>query len=317
MSATGWVRAFAPAKINLHLEVLGRRPDGFHEIRTWMMAVEPCDIVAVRATRDARIRLSITGAQASPDIRADETNLVWRAARELLDHGRSSGRVDGASGLELALTKNIPSCAGLGGASSDATATWIAAQAALGLEVPPADTQAALERLGSDCEFFFKTGRTGFGLCEGRGERVRQEDSPPSSWSVAILTPGVSAPTAQVYAALRIRLSPEPELHTLLPAWTGLPAAAARKFLFNRLEEVALEAIPGLRPWRELLDACGAEHFRLTGSGSSFFGLFDDRGEAGEVLERVSGMALARRLALRGSWVSGPRGHGIHLAQER
>ena len=218
MSDATWFRASAPAKINLYLEVLGLRADGHHEIRTWMMAVEPSDSVAARATRGSGIALSLTGAQASPDIRADETNLAWRAAQAVLDHGRARGQVDTRAGLELALEKNIPSGAGLGGASSDAAAAWIAAQAALGFEVSISETQAGLERLGSDCAFFFQTARTGFGRCEGRGERVLEEVSPPTRWSVAILTPAVSASTAQVYAALRIRLSAKPEVHSLPPA---------------------------------------------------------------------------------------------------
>jgi 4-diphosphocytidyl-2C-methyl-D-erythritol kinase len=87
-----------------------------------------------------------------------------------------------------------------------------------------------------------------------------------------------------------------------------------RRFLFNELEAVALEAIPALVPWRKALDLGGGEHFRLSGSGSSFYGLFDTRDEAQGALDRVVDEARRRGLRERGRWITRPTGFGAKLS---
>jgi len=346
--ALGFAEAIAPAKINPWLEVLGRRPDGYHEIQTWMIAVDLCDRVVARVDTSGAIRLALSGAFASADIPCDESNLCWRAAAEVLElvksgdasiaraTGRASTAVaasDGANadleitksdiapassrdslGLALHLVKNIPSQAGLGGASADAAATWIAAAKALGIDARMPAASAALARLGSDCVFFLEAASTGSAWCEGRGERVTIGPRVNANWFVAILTPEVQSPTRSVYAAFRKHLRGSREPHRLPPSWFEMTASAVRPFFFNELEAAALAAIPALAPWRATLDSCGAEHFRLSGSGSSFYGLFDHRDEAQSTLDRILSAARARGLCERGSWIVRPAGSGARLA---
>ena len=225
-------------------------------------------------------------------------------------------RLPGASqrtGLTLSLVKHVPSQAGLGGASSDAAAAWLASERALGIMLAPMQRSSALARLGSDCVFFSEANATGFARCQGRGERVEVHTLPDALPLVAILAPSVLSPTPRVYAALTQPLSAPRALPRVRAAWFDNPVSAARSALHNRLESAALRAVPELVSWRALLDAHGAEHFRLAGSGSCFFGLFDDPAEATRALDRIVVAAAGQGLACRGHWVTRPARRGATI----
>jgi 4-diphosphocytidyl-2-C-methyl-D-erythritol kinase len=304
------VELSAPAKLNLVLDVLGVRDDGYHELSTCMLALGLADRLRVRRNDGGAIALAVSGPQASPDVPTDAANLASRAAAAVLERARRAGVAGAQHGLDLELEKEVPSQSGLGGASADAAAAWIGAHAALGLALDEPATAQGLAELGSDCAFFYAARDSGVAWCTGRGELVRPLARAPTHWQVAILTPHVRCPTAAVYSALRNCLSTPAEVHSLPATWCELSASAARRYLFNRLEAAALEAFPQLRAWRELLDGCAAEHFRLSGSGASFFGLFDHRVEAQQALERISSRARSQGLELRGRWLTQPSGHG-------
>ena len=309
------VRALAPAKINPRLEILGRRADGYHEIRTWMLAIDLYDELEVQRTTSGAVHLATSGPQKSADIPDDRTNLAARAAELALAAARQHGLADANTGVQLALVKHIPSQSGLGGASSDAAAAWLATCAALGFEPSLALTRASLAALGSDTVFFAVAAETGAALCEGRGEIVTAEPS-PAQGSIALLTPSVSCPTSLVYAALGIPLRAPASLPTLQTEWSTLSALSSRDFLANRLEPAALAAVPGLRAWRRLLDDVGCAHFRLTGSGSSFFGLFDTDEAAEAALASLERAAGAAALVPRLARVVHPARHGARLVRD-
>jgi 4-diphosphocytidyl-2-C-methyl-D-erythritol kinase len=309
------VRALAPAKINPRLEVLGRRADGYHEIRTWMLAVDLCDEIEAHRTATGAVRISTTGPQMSADIPDDRTNLAARAAELALAAARADGVADATTGVDLALVKNIPSQSGLGGASSDAAAAWLATSAALGFEPRAAATSENLARLGSDTVFFARAAETGAGTCTGRGEIVSAEPS-PENWSIVLLTPAVPCPTSQVYAALGIHLRAPASLPTLRPEWSTLSALSSRELLENQLEPAALAAVPGLTAWRRLLDDEGCAHFRLTGSGSSFFGLYETDETARAALDGLERRARASALVPRLARIVHPARHGARLVRD-
>lgn len=306
-----WVRALAPAKVNLTLEVLAKRPDGYHEIRSWMLAVSLVDVVRVRRTGSGEVRLALLGDQASADVPVDERNLAVRAARCALEDARALGGAGAGDGLEIELTKSIPSQAGLGGGSSDAAAAWIAARAALGAALPDDLGTARLARLGSDCVFFQKA-RQGVGIATGRGEVVEPIALPPPTWSIALATPECGAPTAGVYARA---LPGDPARPTLHPRILE-SATNARRGIVNDLECAAIAAVPALAAWRSLLDAEGLGAWLLCGSGSSWFGIHDADDEAREALARVEHGARRRGLGLRLARVVRAAGHGARLDQE-
>ncbi|MHC4593294.1 MAG: 4-(cytidine 5'-diphospho)-2-C-methyl-D-erythritol kinase, partial [Planctomycetota bacterium] len=149
----------APSKINLYLEVLGQRPDGFHEIRTVMQAVSLCDELSFSARSDGQVVLSCS----SPDLPLDDRNLIVRAARLL------KGRYGTERGASVELHKRIPVGGGLGGGSADCAVTLLALNRLWGLGAPLDELAETATELGSDVPFFLWGGTA---LCEGRGERV-------------------------------------------------------------------------------------------------------------------------------------------------
>jgi 4-diphosphocytidyl-2-C-methyl-D-erythritol kinase len=256
---------------------------------------------------------------ASEDVTADERNLAWRSAEAMLSTARSLGLVDSKPGVDLRLHKRIPSQAGLGGGSSDAAAAWLATAAALGLE-PSVEQEierdAALARLGSDTVFFARAAHSGAAWCTGRGEFVAPTPAVRGG-SIALVTPAIPASTASVYAALESPLSRREGVPSLGPdAGFPLLAVSARSSLRNDLERPALSAIAGLQRWRTLLDEAGAAHFRLSGSGSSFFGLYDNDDDARAMLDAVDRRSRSSGLASRFCDVVHLCGHGARVLSE-
>lgn len=281
-----WVRVRAPAKVNLWLDVLARRADGFHELDTGLAALEWADELRLCRTDGGAVSFEVTGPAATPDVPRDGANLALRAllaARAELDAG---------VGLEMVLEKHVPSRAGLGAGSADAAAAVLACERVLQRELPESRARELLASLGSDCVFFRAAARTGFARCTGRGERVEALPAGDATWHAVVLVPDVGASTAEVYAALPRPLSRPAATSTVRDRALQLPEEALRGMLANGLERAALSAVEGLAAWRELLDDRDCAHFRLSGSGSSFFGLF----RAAEDAERCrSDLATAAR----------------------
>lgn len=307
------VRARAPAKVNLALSVLGQRPDGYHELDTWMLALDLEDELELVRDDSARVSLVLDGPFASADIPRDERNLAVRASAEVLRLAREHGTMGASDGLALRLTKNIPSQSGLGGASSDSAAAWLASEALCGLALEDARREAGLAALGSDCVFFTKARDTGFAHCHGRGERVDPQRLPQAQRVFLLVVPDVACPTERVYAALGKPLSSTVRVPTFAAAWFENPIGNSRAWLSNDLERAALDAVPELRAWRRCLDDCGAAHSRLSGSGSSFFSLHADAAGAGEELGRIEAALAAAGLEPRGIWVLRPLGRGARI----
>jgi 4-diphosphocytidyl-2-C-methyl-D-erythritol kinase len=298
-----WVRAHAPAKLNLQLAVLARRADGYHELETWMAALECGDRLELRACAHAGATLALSGPHASADVPRDATNLALRAAAQVLELARAAGSPWG--GFELRLDKQLPSGAGLGGGSADAAAAVLAAERAFACELADERRTQLLAQLGSDCVFFARARNSGLALCKGRGERVEPEVAPRPAWHALVLVPAVHCATAAVYAALATPLSAARSVPSLRARiFDAQGERALRASLFNDLEPAALRVAPELRRWRALLDAQDAAHFRLSGSGSSFFGLYAQPEQARADLDRLRSAARAAQLELRASFCS-------------
>lgn len=303
------VRIRAAAKVNPTLYVLGRRDDGFHEVDTSLMALELADEVVLEASDVPGIQLTCDGPFASADIPTDASNLAFAGA-----HIAFKGAAQLASpgsvplGIRLRLTKNIPSQAGLGGGSSDAAAAWRGVECLLGVTLDDTARRLSLGALGSDCVFFGDAVDTGVARCTGRGEHVANLAAPHADWVVGLVTPTVPCPTGAIYSAWASSLSGSAGRATVSAPPLALPARKARAGLHNDLESAALVAVPELRAWRAVLADAGAGDFLLSGSGSSFFGLFDDPGEAASILDRVRSGASEAGLPYRGTWVTRPAG---------
>jgi 4-diphosphocytidyl-2-C-methyl-D-erythritol kinase len=302
-------RVLAPCKINPTLSVIGRRADGFHELDTTFLALALADELELSPVRGRAGKLRVEGAFASPDIPDDERNLARRACSLSLRIARAAGR-DAPDDFDLRLSKLVPSRAGLGGGSSDAAAAAIGVASATGLSPSDPRLSAALAELGSDTVFFLAARETGHARGRGRGEHIDVLAAPETRPWIVLLAPDFGAPTEVVYRALAVSAESPAERargeeRTL--AWTGARSIGElRRALCNDLEPAALRAFPALARWRELLDRHGAGHFRLSGSGSSFFGMFAEEAEAEAESARLAGEARQAGLGMRGAWITRP-----------
>mgnify|MGYP001589042045 CR=1 FL=1 len=260
----------APAKINVILRILDRRADGFHNLWSIMQTVALEDEVQIslRADREG-IRLRCD----AMDLAADQSNLVYRAAAEVL------ARAQRSIGLDIELRKRIPMGAGLGGGSSDAAATIIGLNQLLQLKWSPAEMADAGQLLGSDVPFFLFAPSA---CVAGRGETVRPVAVEGIRW-VVLVNPGFGVNTKWAYqelAATRTAVMPlsivQQELDRQLRVnWSQLIAAAENDF-----EAPVFAAHGKIREIKQSLQAYGAEIALLSGSGATVFGLFADEARA-------------------------------------
>jgi 4-diphosphocytidyl-2-C-methyl-D-erythritol kinase len=264
----------APAKVNLVLDVLGRRPDGYHEIRTVFQAVDLADEVRV-VLGPVGIRVHVTGADVGPE----KENLAYRAAEKFVAAFGAGGR-----GYDIHLTKRIPAGAGLGGGSSDAAAV-LRCLSVLASAPPSADEVGILgSELGSDVAFFLGASTLALGV--GKGERLSPMLPLPEAHLVLALPP-VHVGTADAYRALArgpwdpgsVPAKPTPSLGD----WTDAAAV-----LHNDFEAAVAAAHPEIASSLDALRASGARAAALSGSGAASFGIFQDAGEAARVADVLS-----------------------------
>jgi len=249
----------APAKINLALAVVGRRPDGYHDLRTLFQAVDLMDDLLVFPREEEGIELQVAG---EIPVEAGDSNLVARAGA-LLASRHAPGR-----GARIHLTKRIPVGAGLGGGSSDAAAALLGLERVWGLRLDPAERARLALELGSDVPFFL-VGGTARG--EGRGERLTPLPSPPCS-AFLLALPEVSLSTGEVFAALRNGEGGSSDgVGAAEAALRSGDLAGLRAHLVNDLEAPAFRLEPSLAGFRRALLDRGAPAVGLSGSGAALF----------------------------------------------
>ena len=277
------LRLRSHAKINWHLEVLRRREDGYHELRTLFQTIDLADDVEV-APRSAGIELVVEG---EPALAADRSNLAWRAAEIFF------ARLAPGGGAAIRIAKRIPLGGGLGGGSSNA-ATVLAGLARLhGVDPSSPELEAAAAELGADVPFFL---RGGVALGTERGDRIAPlDDSATATQALRLAVPPFAVPTRDVFGAHVVgprRAVPA----SLAAALAGeLPADLAAAGGWNDLEAACFQLFPELgRVYNGLIEA-GADWVRLSGSGGAIAARFAD--------ERVA-EAAATALPDRFRWLS-------------
>ena len=279
------MRLCAAAKINWTLEVLGRRGDGYHEVRSLIQTVGLCD--ALEFTPADRLELQVEGAH-----QPSQHDLVLRAAA-LLGGG-------GGGGARIRLNKRVPVAAGLGGGSSDAAAALRGLNELWRLGYSDARLAEMGAGVGSDVAFFVYGGTA---LAEGRGERITSLPDLPPTWLV-LLAPPFRLPekTGRMYAALTPAGFTDGARTEALQRrlHRGLPIADAD--LYNVFQRAAYEVFEGLDAYRDALLAAGARRVHLAGSGPALFALSPDEGTARAVHERLrppAGQAAVWALVVR------------------
>lgn len=265
--------ANAPAKVNLYLKVFEKRPDGFHAMETVMLKVGLMDHLRLRIEDGQGISLHIEN---SPELEAQD-NLIVRAAKLLLETAGMEKK------LHFSLTKRIFLSAGLGGGSSDAAATLVMLNKALGGPLSFDQLLQLAGQLGSDVPFFVYD--TSLGFAHGRGEQIIPWVALPSK-PVLLVNPGFGMSTAKVYQKLaRPSTWNRGKSHLLEQkapqSWRELESLVEYQ---NDFQSVAEEEFPIIAKVRGLLLSSGARMSMLSGSGSTVFGLFESQTQAQEAL---------------------------------
>jgi 4-diphosphocytidyl-2-C-methyl-D-erythritol kinase len=269
----------AHAKVNLSLRVLGRRDDGYHEIRTIFQTISLADTLTFEPAEDGRLELACS----DPDLPTGEGNLVYRAASALRDrHGVTRG-------ARLTLEKRIPAQGGLGGGSSDAAVALVGLARLWQLETGAAALTELASKLGADVPFFLSGGTA---LGTGTGADVTPLADRPKSHLV-VVAPAVKISTAEAYSALNApALTKDVGADTLsVSRAESVFSGSFSELMRNDFEAVAERLEPEIARARAALEGAGARRAMLSGSGSSVFGLFDGEAEAGRAAQTLRGEA--------------------------
>lgn len=295
------VRTRPPAKLNLFLELLGKRADGYHEIDTVMVPVDLHDELSIRRVTTPGVRLRAAwqpteqsfaerlGVAEQPERReqllhipTDEGNLVVRALLRM----QQSFQAD--AGFDVELLKRIPAGAGLGGASSDAAAALLCAAELLGLDADEPQLMNIAGEIGSDVPFFLgKCGPINAARARGRGERLESVQL-ADPLSVVIVYPDQSLSTAEVYANSRVPLQPLDATQMIAAMETGSSDEVAAA-LHNRLTEPAQKIAARIHEILGLLWQSGAKGCQLTGSGSACFAITESIEAAEAIAAQLRG----------------------------
>ena len=275
----------AYAKINLTLEILGRRPDGYHELRSIVMPVTLSDTVALTSTY-AQTAMTITAAPGVDltKIGAMDRNLAVRAARLM------QLRYQVNAGARIHIHKRIPIGGGLGGGSADAAGVIAGLDRLWGLWRPRTELMALGAELGSDIPALVHGGAV---LMEGRGERVRglfENTSQPvcQGFWLVIANPGIMCSTPEVFRKWRAGLTVSPLLlHNMTSSIRTSDVSAAALALHNGLQPAVYESYPGVAQTAARLQDAGCLGVLLSGSGASVFGLARDEAHGREISRRL------------------------------
>lgn len=270
----------SPAKINLRLDVLGKREDGYHEIETIMTRVSLYDQVSLHVEDGEGLEVTSTGSSPS-----GEGNIAYKAAMAILK--QYSGRVR----IRIEINKNIPVAAGLGGGSSNAATVLTGLNQMLSLGLSRDELMSIGVKLGADVPFFIFEKPA---IARGIGERL-EEIGLPKLWLV-LVNPNIAVSTADVYKGLNLKIGLTKKGFGINMPNSFNSIEGVVELLHNDLEEVALRLQPEIQTVKDAVLASGALRTLMSGSGATVFGLYKDRKAAEKSLKNL--------LSVYGGWRS-------------
>ncbi len=267
----------AHAKLNLTLDVLGRRPDGYHDLRMVMQSVALADVLTLEESGDGELRVR-TNLHFLPN---NEKNLAAQAALRWWE-----ARGQAPSGLEIAIEKHVPVCAGMAGGSSDAAAVLRALNQMEGAPLSLREVAKIGERVGSDVPYCILGGTA---LAEGRGEILTPLPPLPQCWAV-LCKPEFSISTPALFAKIdSVRLRCRPDTQGVIAALEAGDLHGVARRMYNVFEDALPERQRArVNDIKNVLIQCGALGASMSGTGPTAFGLFDDEGLAREARERLA-----------------------------
>lgn len=273
------MRVEANAKLNLTLDVLGRRPDGYHDMRMIMQSVELADLLDITRSGSGELRVS-TNLHFLPN---NAKNLAAQAA---LRWWEAQGNA--SQGLDITIDKHIPVCAGMAGGSSDAAAVLRALNELEGAGLSPAQLARIGEQVGSDVPYCV-TGGTA--LAEGRGEVLTPLPPLPPCW-VVLCKPEFSISTPALFAKIdSVKLRCRPDTQGVIAALEAQDLVGVARRMYNVFEDALPERQRSrVNDIKNVLIQCGALGASMSGTGPTAFGLFDSEALAREAQERLTGV---------------------------
>lgn len=258
------MRLLSPAKLNLFLQVLSKRPDGYHEIQTLFERISLCDeIILKRISRGIRVDCSFAGSR--PTV---PKNLAYQAAKILKDEFQIK------NGVEIQIKKRIPIGAGLGGGSSNAATVLLGLNHLWGLNLSTKKLMKLGAKIGSDVPFFIL--ETSFALGEGRGEILKKVNAPGLKIWHCLVKPPFGISTKAAYENLEtVKLTPKKtDVRMLLHSIQRGPSKPLAKLLTNSLEAALNKRVRTIHGLKEALKEQGALGALMSGSGSTVFGIY-------------------------------------------
>lgn len=265
----------APAKINLTLDVLYKRPDGFHEVEMVMTTVDLADRISLRGIPGDEIVIKT----ADSFIPNDRRNLAYQAAEII----RNTYRI--IEGVEITIEKSIPAAAGLAGGSSDAAATLRGLNRLWNLELSMEKLAELGAQIGSDIPFCVHGGTA---LATGRGEKIKKLPSPPNCW-VILAKPAISVSTATVYGDFKVEQATHPNTAMMIEALEKKDYKTMCQTLENGLEYVTMSLYPEVAMLKEKMLKFGADAALMSGSGPTVFGFVENEAKVSRVYNGLKG----------------------------
>lgn len=265
----------APAKINLTLDVLYKRPDGYHEVEMVMTTVDLADRVGLKKRHDGQIQIH-SSSNFVPD---DQRNLAYQAAKLLQDTYNIQ------DGVSIMIDKQIPVAAGLAGGSSDAAATLKGLNQLWNLNLSIDELADLGAKIGSDVSFCVYGGTA---IARGRGEKIEHISAPPTCW-VVLAKPSIGVSTAAVYGGLNIDGIEHPNTQQMKKAIENKDYSLVCNTVSNVLESVTLKLHPEVSIIKEQMSRFGADAVLMSGSGPTVFGLIQNKARVSRIVNGLRG----------------------------
>lgn len=269
------MRLRAMAKINLGLDVIRKREDGYHEVRMIMQTIRMYDVLDIRKKQNPGISLSTN----LPYVPSDERNLVYKAAKLLMDE------FDIKEGLSMRLSKSIPVAAGMAGGSSDAAAAFVGVNRLFRLGLSQEELMERAVRIGADVPYCIMRGTA---LAEGIGEKLTQLSAMPEGY-VLIGKPGINVSTKTAYENLKLdAVEKRPDIDGMIQDIQNKDLYSMTEKMVNVFEPGLMEKYPVIGEIRDFMEERGALKAMMSGSGPTVFGIFDSK-------EKMNAAAAALR----------------------
>ncbi|CAG7914894.1 MULTISPECIES: 4-(cytidine 5'-diphospho)-2-C-methyl-D-erythritol kinase [Mammaliicoccus] len=265
----------APAKINLTLDTLYKREDGYHEVEMIMTTIDLNDRLTFECRDDGEIIIDVE----HNFVPSDHRNLAYKAAKLMQD------RYNIKKGVKISLEKSIPISAGLAGGSSDAAATFRGLNELWGINESLETLSELASEIGSDISFCIY-GKTA--LCQGRGEKITHLPKPPSAW-VVIAKPDIGVSTPEIYGALDLENKDEVQTQACLKAIENNDYASMCQSLGNSLEKVTMQLYPEVEKLKNTMSNTGVDAALMSGSGPTIYGFVQKERQAKQVYNALMG----------------------------